>query len=323
MSKSGKKRDLLIVLTALAVIVAAAAPRLAAQTFSIKNDVTVASGETQKNVFTLGGNAVVDGRVIESVVAVGGSITISGEVGQAVVGLGSRVVIKSTAVISGDIAAIGGTLEKEPGCTIKGDTVYIQSSEIGDRLFRQGIVPGLFSLSLMPFMLVLKLVIFTGWLVAGLIGAGLFPKPIASAASEIRSSFWSVFGVGILAVIVFTGLLIFSALLSIILIGIPVFLALLVTGFVVWVFGRLAVFYFFGDSLLRALGGQKSPAIGAVLLGLVVVSLVAFLPLFGFLVTAVLNIIGWGVVIRTKFGTKQNWLDKKPAPCPPAGPPAA
>ena len=127
---------------------------------------------------------------------------------------------------------------------------------------------------------------------------------------------------GILSLIIFTGLLIFAALLSIILIGIPVFLALLVTGFVIWVFGRLAVFYFFGESLLRALRARSSPAIGAVLLGLVVVSLIAFLPLFGFLVTAVLNIIGWGVVIRTKFGTTRNWFDRKPVAAPPAPPTA-
>jgi hypothetical protein len=281
--------------------------------------VTVAAGETQKNVFTLGGNAVVEGRIVESVVAVGGSITISGEVGEAVVGIGSHIVIKSTAVIDGDIAALGGTLEKEPGCTVKGSTTYIQSSEIGDKLFRQGVVRGLFSLSVMPFVLVLKLVIFTGWLVAGLIGAGLFPKPIALAAGEIRSSFWHVFGVGILALIIFLGLLIFALLLSIILIGIPVFLALSVTGFVIWVFGRLAVFYFFGDSLLRALRSRSSSAIGAVLVGLVIVSLIAFLPLFGFLVTALLNIIGWGVVVRTKFGTTENWFQRKPAAVPPAG----
>ncbi len=323
MSKIMKRRGLLIALAALTVIIAAPVPRLAAQTFSVKNDVTVAAGETQKNVFTLGGNAVVEGRVIESVVAFGGSITISGEVGEAVVGFGTHIVIKSTAVIDGDIAAIGGTLEKEPGSTIKGSTTYIQSSEIGDKLFRQGVVRGLFSLSVMPIILVFKLVIFTGWLVAGLIGAGLFPKPIALAAGEIRSSFWHVLGVGILSLIILILLWVFAFLLCFILIGIPFLLALSVTGFVIWIFGRLAVFYFFGDSLLRALRARSSSAIGAVLLGLVVVSLIAFLPLLGFLVTAVLNIIGLGVVVRTKFGTTPNWFAKKPVAAPPAVPPAA
>jgi hypothetical protein len=36
-----------------------------------------------------------------------------------------------------------------------------------------------------------------------------------------------------------------------------------------------------------------------------------FHPFVGFLFSQVLNIIGWGVVIRTKFGTKENWFRKK------------
>ena len=39
--------------------------------------------------------------------------------------------------------------------------------------------------------------------------------------------------------------------------------------------------------------------------------LIGFIPFFGFLFALVLNIIGWGVVIRTKFGTKENWFRKK------------
>jgi hypothetical protein len=312
-----KTKSLILAASVLGLLLLEAPPARG-QSFLVRSDVTVTAGETQKNIFTIGGNAVVEGKVRQSVVAIGGTITVSGEVGDAVVGIGSRITVKSTAIINGDVVALGGTLEKEPGCTIRGDTVYFQSAEIGDKIFGQGLFKGIFSLSLLPIILLIKLIGIFIWLVLAAIGAALFPKPIAFAAGEIRRSFWSVFGIGILSLIIFTGLVIFAAILSIILIGIPVLLALVAAGFIIKVFGRLAVFYFFGDSLLRAFGSKRISAMGAVLMGLLVVSLISFLPFVGFLVLLILNIAGWGVAVRTKFGTTQNMFQKKQAATPAA-----
>ncbi|MCU0244681.1 MAG: hypothetical protein MUE80_08105, partial [Acidobacteria bacterium] len=83
----------------------------------------------------------------------------------------------------------------------------------------------------------------------------LFPKPLAYAAGEVRKHFWPVLGTGLVAIMVFTTLVIFAALLSFILIGIPLALALGAAGFAVKVFGRLAVFYFLGAAVL---GGNRA-----------------------------------------------------------------
>jgi hypothetical protein len=40
--------------------------------------------------------------------------------------------------------------------------------------------------------------------------------------------------------------------------------------------------------------------------GLILVSIIMFIPLFGFLISFCLSIIGWGVVIKTKFGTTES-----------------
>ncbi len=306
-----QKRFILSALAAT-VILAAAVPYASGQGFTIRNDITVAAGETQDNVFTLGGNVVVDGRVKQSVIAVGGSITISGEVGEAVIGIGSRIIIKSTAVVGDDVVALGGTLEKEPGCTIRGTTYYIQSSEIGDRIFKQGPLKGFLSLSFTPIVIFIKLIVLCVWLVVALLGAAIFPKPVTFAAGEIRKSFWPIFGTGLLAVIVFTGLIIFAAILSIILIGIPILLALIAAGIILKTFGRLTIFTFVGDSALRAVGARRITPMGAVLAGFFVVSLISFVPILGFLAISFLNVVGWGAAIRTKFGTVENWFLKKP-----------
>jgi hypothetical protein len=314
-----KIKRLVVVLFFAAAFLSLGRPLGAIQGIVMQKDITVAAGESQDNVFTLGGNAVVDGTVRESVVAFGGTITVSGEVGKDVVGFGSRILIKSTAVVKGDVVAVGGTLEKEPGCTIRGDTVYFGGPEIGDQVLK-----GIFTWSLIPVILIIKLIVVFVWLMLALVGAAILPKPLALAAGQLRKSFWLVFAIGFLAHIVFVGLIIFAALLSIILIGIPVLLALIAAAVIIKVFGRLAVFYFFGESLLRAFGSRNASAIGIVLTGLLVFSLIGFLPIIGFLFGLVMNMVGWGIAIRTKFGTTENMFQKKQAvtPVPPAAPAA-
>ncbi len=289
-----------------------AAPLVAQQEVSVKRDVFVAAGETQDNVIAFGGNVVIEGRVQKSVVAFGGTITVSGEVGEAVVGIGSNIILKPTAAIRGDVVSLGGRLEKEPGCTITGDTVYFKASELGGRFFKQGLFKGIFAFPLFPLLLVIKLIGVFLWLIAAVVVAAIFPRPIVRAAAAVRTSFWPVFWTGLLAVVIFTGLAIFAAILCFILIGIPIAIALFWAGLIVKIFGRVVLFYVLGESLLKAFGAKNIRVVGASLLGLLIVSFVGFIPFIGFLFTLVLSILGWGAVIRTKFGTTDHWLGRKP-----------
>ncbi|MCX6570492.1 MAG: hypothetical protein NT006_03595 [Candidatus Aminicenantes bacterium] len=307
------KKSLTLGLFALLVLTPLAAPPRALAAVVFQKDIHVAPGEIQDKIFSLGGNVLIEGKVRDDVMVIGGSITISGEAGKSVVGIGSRIIVKSTAVIGKDLAALGGTLEKEPGCTVGGDTLYFQTAEIRDKIFKDGLLSGALSLSLIPVIVIFKLVIIFLWLMAAFLGAALLPKPLALAAGEVRKSFWPAFGIGFLAIIVFSGLVLFSALLSFILIGIPILLGLVAAGFIIKVFGRIVVFYFLGDSLLRTLGSRKISALGAVLAGLALFSFVGFIPVVGFLFGLVMDAVGWGIALRTKFGTRENWFQKKPA----------
>ena len=305
-----------LALFGLFVLAPLAAPPAARAEISSQKEITIAAGETQEEIISFGGRVLIEGMVKGDVVVIGGSITISGEVGQSVVGIGSRIIVKPTASIGKDLAALGGTLVKDPGCTIGGDTIYFQTRELGDRLFREGhLFKGAFSLSLIPIIVVIKLVLIFLWLIVAVMGAALVPKPVAFAAGEIRKHFGPTLGTGIVAILVFTVLVFFAALLSFILIGIPIALALAVAGVIVKVFGRLAVFFLLGESALRALGSKSVSAMGAVLMGLLVFSLAGFVPVLGFLFTFVMNAVGWGIAIRTKFGSRENWFVKKPGAC--------
>jgi hypothetical protein len=277
------------------------------ENFGLKEDVYVGKGEVQKSIVNFGGNVTVDGRVKENVLAFGGTITISGEVGDSVVGFGSAIILRSTAVVGGDVVSLGGALTKEPGCVIQRDTVYFKGGEVISKLFRGGLL----SFPLIPLILILKLIAFFIWALIALVIAALFPRQLALASAEIRTSFWPVFGTGALALILFAGLVIVAALLCLLLIGIPILMFLIAVGLAVKIFGEVVLFYLFGESAGRAFGGRAPAPLAAVMLGLIVVSFIKLIPILGFVASFFLSFVGWGVVIRTKFGTTENWLKRK------------
>lgn len=277
------------------------------ENISVKEEVYLAKDEVQDNIIAFGGDIIIEGRVKENVVALGGTIVLSGEVGDTVLGIGSTITLRPTAVIRGDLVSLGGVLNKEPGCLIQGDTVYFKSSELLSRIFRGGI----FSFPFVPLLLIFKVMTMFVWLLLAVVVVALFPRQLAFASGQIRSSFWPTLGVGALTLVVFITLLVFSALLSILLIGIPFLLFLIAVGLVIKIFGQVVLFYFFGESIGRAFGSRTLSPLLVVVIGLVVVSLITLVPFLGFLFSFCLSLIAWGAVIRTKFGTTENWLRKK------------
>jgi hypothetical protein len=283
---------------------------LQGQGFVFKKDIIVEVDEIQDNVISWGGEIRIEGEVTDSVINFGGTIIIEGEVGQTVVGFGSEIILKSSAKIEGDVLSLGGTLQKDPGAIIEGDTIYFSTSDEVAKFLKEGFV-GVFGFSLIPLLLIFKLITLVIWFILAIILVAIFPKQISFASNQIRTSFWPIFGTGILSIIIFTGLVIFSVFLCFILIGIPILLALIAVGVVIKTFGRIVVFYFLGDWIFKAFGGKQTSGLLAVLLGLFLFGLIGFIPIIGSLFSFVLSIIGWGVVIRTKFGSVENWFKRK------------
>jgi len=279
------------------------------QSLALKKDIVVAEGEVQDNVITLGGNVLIEGEVEEDVVAFGGSITVKGRVRGSIVGIGSDIKLESTAIVERDVYSIGGVLEKEPGCVIEGDTVYFKSSEDISKFLKETF-RGIFTISFIPFILITKLLLFFIWFIIAIVMATLMPRQISFASSQIRKSFWPVFGIGFLSIIIYVGVVIFSALLCFLLIGIPLLFFFVILGIAIQIFGRVILFYFLGESLIKGFGKSKISPLLAVTLGLVLVTFIRFIPIVGFLFSFCLSIIGWGVVIKTKFGTTENWFRK-------------
>ncbi len=301
-------RNKIVLTFILLFLISGLLPLKSQQHFTVTQDIFIAEDDEQDNVISFGGKVVIEGKVRESVITFGSDVIISGEVGELVLGFGSNITLKPSATIKGDVVSLGGILEKEVGSIIKGDTVYFKGVEDFSEFLGAG-----FTGALIPMLIFFKLIsVFITFLLALLVTA-LFPRQITAASSQVRKSFWPVVGTGVLSIIIYVGLIIFATLLSFVLIGIPILIALVIIGFIIKLFGRVILFYFFGESILHAFNKSKVSPFAGVLLGFLLVSLVSFIPILGALITFCLSIIGWGVVIRTKFGTTENWFKKKGA----------
>ena len=284
---------------------------LQGQGFIVQKDIVVGEDEVQDNVMSFGGTISVKGKVQENVIAFGGMIIIEGKVGETVLGFGSKILLKSTAEVKGDLVSIGGTLDKESGADVKGDTVHFSLTTTEDvrEFFRDGLF-GITGISLIPLLLIFKLITLFIWFILAICLAAIFPRQISSASTQIRKSFWPVFGIGILSIVIYTGLVIFSVLLSFVLIGIPILFCLIFIGIIIKIFGRIILFYFFGESITRAFSKKQPSVLVAVILGFLLLGFISFIPIIGSLFGFFLSIVGWGVVIRTKFGTTTNWFSR-------------
>jgi hypothetical protein len=300
-------RNRCLLLCLALALAGAALPLRGGQDISFGDKVSVAKDEVQENIISFGGHVTVEGKVKESIVVFGGSITLSGEVGDTVLGFGSRITLTSTAVVKNDVAAVGGSLNKEPGCVIEGDTVYFRGGETLSKLFSGS----LFSFPLIPIILIIKLIGFFVWLMIGLIMSGLFPRQITLASAQVRTAFWPIVGTGFLSIVLFGALVVIFALLSLVLIGIPFLMLLGAVGLAVKIFGQVSIFHFFGESLGKSFGLRGPSTLAAILIGLVAVSFLKFIPVLGFFFSFVLSLMGWGVTIRTRFGTRESWLKKR------------
>lgn len=313
------KLPLLIMAAAAALLEAGLFPAPAAARDTAANrgkEIHIGPGVEQKQLVAWGDTVTIEGRIRQDVLIAGGRVTISGEIGDSFLGIGTHVVLKPTAVIHKDLVLFGGTLEKEPGSTVKGDTVYFKGR--GLRLdSRDGGISEIFGISLFPFFIVVKIISVFVWILFVVVVVAAFPKNVVLAADELRRSPGPVILTGIIALAVYTFLMVFAAVLSIILIGIPILIALGFAAVAIKVFGRVVVYYAAGRitaGLFHKSG--YSPMAGA-LIGLGAASLIGFIPGLGAAFSCFLSILAWGIALRTRFGTKENWFQKPPtAPRP-------
>jgi hypothetical protein len=305
-----------ISITLIVLIVALLAfPRIAlAQSPGGGNDQVVFGGtytlekgkDLNGNLVILGGIATLEesSTVNGDITLTGGSLFIQGEVNGNITGVGGSITLGDTAVVDGDINTIGAALNRSNTAVIKGN---VSSSGPGNfRIPLKWSANSLKNLSLNLFQPVGNVLwgIFQALAMAALaLLVTLFlPHPTGRVAHTISSQPVIAGALGLLTIVVAPALFI---VLLVTIILIPLSLIGLLVLAVAFAFGWIAIGYETGRRLAAMFKVQWAAPVNAGV-GTLVISLLSsvfiIIPCVGWVLPAVLAIVGLGGVLISRFG---------------------
>ncbi len=246
-------------------------------------DIVVEQGTRVREAVSIGGNITVDGVVDHNVVAVAGSVT-----------LGPR------AVVGRNVVSVGGVIEKAEGAEVRGDLVEVDIPGISSVLspISKGWWEGLcWALGIIAF------IAFVGFLALSLLIVALLPGPVGliSAAVEehtLKVSLW-----GLLGVMLIVPLAVFLAISVIGIMLIPIEMILVVCALLV---GYIAVARLVGKKITEALRRPGQPMLLETFSGLIILWLIGWIPVLGWVVKAVAALLGMGGVIAALLGRRTS-----------------
>lgn len=236
---------------------------------------------------------------VRNVVVFGGQITVNGTVEQHAVAIGGTVVLGTTAVVRGDVVALGGIVVEGRGSSVSGTITEINSSNISAAI--SDILSDDWEGWSWLFA-IFSIVIFVGMLILALLLVTLIPKPIQVIAAAIRTNTLKVTLAGFLCLLLIVPL---AVLLTISVVGIvliPLEIILVVCGALL---GFIAVSQLVGRGVLLRIKKSEGRIVLQTFWGLVILWLVGWIPYVGWMIKVLAIILGMGGVIMTRFGTKE------------------
>jgi hypothetical protein len=260
----------------------------------------------QRDVVSFGGDVVIekDVRVTGDVVVFGGNVDIAGQVGHRVTVLGGSLVLEPTAVIQDDVNISGGLLDQKEGAVVQGRIIRGQTFSSG----RVGIVPpaavggGIAgAVTGLVFGFIRNIIYALALAALGALTVVFMPRQTRQVSDTAQKSAMESMGVGCLTV--FVGLTL-GILLIVTLCGIPFGLLVLLSLVVAWIFGWIALGRMTGEKVLEAIKVREILPIVAVVVGILVLTIVSFVPVIGWLVGLFIGLLGLGAVVLTRFGTR-------------------
>jgi cytoskeletal protein CcmA (bactofilin family) len=271
----------------------------------------VKEGETVDKAVVYGGNLQVNGHVEDDAVVFGGNLQVNGHVEGDAHAFGGNVLLGPNAVVEGDVSSFGGEVLKETGAHVEGSTESFGGANIGKIVageLKESLKEtrkqahkeareeaeedhdkgGGFAAFLMQFAVLFGL---------GFAGQMFFPARMKELGAELKQQPVKNGVVGFLGALALVPLFI---VLCVTIIGIPVALALMVAAPVAAALGFSAVASELGLKV-PVLRGKKTQAM-VLALGLLILLIVGHIPVLGFLVLMAATLMGFGAVIRTRFG---------------------
>ncbi|MBT3261079.1 hypothetical protein HOC37_06305 [bacterium] len=221
-------------------------------------------------------------------VAIGGNIDVNGIVEGNVVCIGGDIQLGPDALIAGKIVSIGGTINKE-----QGSEVIQKVIEINVPMIRQMTAYSQ-SHTLGASILLFKLVSFLSFLALAMILVILIPKILQNINHQIhthalRTIIWGTIGtLLIIPTIIFLILSVFGIVL------IPLEIIFIAASFFI---GYVALSSIIGEKICHYFRKNKIHLIWQTILGLIVLGLLSWVPIFGPIIKIISFLFGFGGVL--------------------------
>ncbi len=274
-----------------------------------------------------GSVSVGEDEVVTDAVAWGGNVEINGHVEDDAVAFGGDVRLGPRAVVDGDVVSFGGSIRRAAGSVVEGDTVSFggkvieevasasadpvknvaeASSAVAEAVKRHDRhTPGM----------VAALIWFMSLFGIGFLTKLLMPERMKRIEQEIRVN---PLKSGLTGFLTSLALFPLTVLLVVTVIGIPVALALWIVAPLAAVVGYAAVATELGTRLPLFRSRKTQAVVLALGIGLLV--LVGFVPVLGPLALIFLGFMGFGAIVRTRFGARgrsgSSHLDDLPTGVP-------
>jgi hypothetical protein len=283
---------------------------------------TLGEGETLNgNLIVMGGNATLEtgSQVTQDVVILGGNLLARGTISGDVNVIGGLVTLGQSAVVEGDVNSFSGQVLQDEGAQVEGDVnndLALPFNFTGPGSIE---IPNLNGDFLTPFAKVSPLNTGIGlvgsilwwmgrsfiWAILALLVVLFLPRNTERAAAAAVAKPVVAGGLGCLTLLIAPAILF---LLIITICGIPIGLLGIFLLVVAWAFGIIALGVETGVRL-AALMKQDwalpvSAMIGTFLLTLLVNGLGALVPCIGWIVPALVGMVGLGAALVTRFGAQ-------------------
>ncbi len=261
-------------------------------------DVTVGPNEVWDNVVVVGGDVLVQGTVNKVLAVVGGNLTIGPHAS-----IGAGISPDDAAIVS-----VFGNVYREGGGAVYGRTVDVAGSisneahaAFVDPILRTWRVGAVVSWGLSSILLLL----------AALVAAAVAPRQVAVVRDRVRNHFLSSLGWGALGAVVVVPIV--TVLLIVTIVGVVIAVPWLVVGLpLISLFGLAAVGAAIGRMVLRPRADGRESVVAAAVLGLLIATMVRWIPVVGAAVLVLLWLAGFGATymaiwswIRTRHQRSQ------------------
>jgi hypothetical protein len=265
---------------------------------------TLLLGYSTDNIFKNGENVIIEkGTVVNNIICFNGDVTLDGQVSENLVVINGNVFLNRNSSINGDILVIGGEVKRSRNAKVLGGITTISNNEINNivnsillykpkELSLLQHLPSVFNLSIL-FIILLTVI--------------LFPKIIGDISFATETKPWKSLLTGLTGYLL---ILPISLLLLFSFVGIMLIPFYFILLFLLYFLGSIAITQLIGKRVALLLKIKNLPILWETLIGLILITLLKNIYIFGTVLTLTINIfaLGAGIVYILSVSKKNKPL---------------